>query len=265
MYNVVDARMKARMQGVQVAVTELSREKLLELPVPKLAASSIHVWQLPLTISNIPLTEYASLLSEDEKSRAARFHFEKDARRFTVTRAAVRSILGGYTGSRGHELGFDYSHYGKPRLLNAPTDIRFSISHSGDLAMLAVALAQDVGVDLEVIRANVEIDTLAERYFSERERATLRQLSNAQRVQAFFRCWTCKEAFLKGQGFGLSRSLESFDVEVNPVCPARLLATRPDAEEATRWSLHDLPVQKDYAAAVAREGLITQIEIFRYS
>lgn len=251
------------MQDVEIAITEMSRETLLEPLVPKLVASSIHIWQFPLTISNIPLSECAALLSEDERSRAARFHFEKDARRFTVTRAAVRSILGGSTRSSGHELRFDYSHYGKPRLVNATTDIRFSVSHSGDWAMLAVALGHEVGVDLELMRANVETDALAERYFSERERVALRELSNEERVPAFFRCWTCKEAFLKGQGFGLSRSLESFDVEVNPARPARLLATRPDAEEAKRWSLHDIPAEENYAAAVAWEGSITEIKVLR--
>jgi 4'-phosphopantetheinyl transferase len=262
MYNVVDA-MDARTQDIRIAITELSREKLLEPTVPKLAASAIHIWQFPLTISNIPLSAHAALLSQDEKARATRFHFEKDARRFMVTRAAVRSTLGGYTGSSSHELRFDYSHYGKPSLVNVTTDIRFSVSHSGDWAMLAVALGHDVGIDLEVMRANVETDMLAERYFSERERASLRELSNEERVQAFFRCWTCKEAFLKGQGFGLSRSLESFDVEVNPVRPARLLATRPDAEEAKRWSLHDISAHENYAAAVAWQGLTTEIKILR--
>lgn len=262
MYNFVGASMDARAQDVRVSVSELSREKLLEPSVPALAASSIHIWQFP-TISNILLSEYAALLAEDEKSRAARFHFEKDARRFTVTRAAVRTILAAYIGSSGRELRFDYSQYGKPRLVFAATDIRFSVSHSGDRSMLAVAMSHDVGVDLEVIRANVETDTLAERYFSQRERACLRELSAETRLPAFFRCWTCKEAFLKGQGFGLSRSLESFDVEVNPACPARMLATRPDAEEAKRWSLHDVPAEENYAAAVAWEGSIAEIKIHR--
>jgi 4'-phosphopantetheinyl transferase len=263
MYNLGDASMDATTRDIQIAVTELSREKLLEPSVPTLAPSSIHIWQFPLAISNIPLSDYAALLSEDEKDRASRFHFEKDTRRFTVTRAAVRSILGGYTGSSGHELRFDYSHYGKPRLVNATTDIRFSVSHSGEWALVAVALGHDVGVDLEQMRANVETGTLAERYFSERERVSLRELSNEERVQSFFRCWTCKEAFLKGQGFGLSRSLESFDVEVNPVRPARLLATRPDAEEGKRWSMHDIPTQHNYAAAVAWEGSIAEMKILR--
>jgi 4'-phosphopantetheinyl transferase len=263
MYNFVGASMDARVENVRIAINKWSREKLLDSSVPALAASSVHIWQFPLTISNVPLSEYASLLSDDEQLRAARFHFEKDARRFTVTRAMVRTILGGYTASSGRELRFDYSHNGKPRLVDATTDFRFSVSHSGDRAMLAVAMGHDVGVDLELIRANIETVALAERYFSEGERAALRGLSGKEQAQGFFRCWTCKEAFLKAQGFGLSRSLESFDVEVNPARPARLLATRPDAEEAKRWALHDVPAEENYAAAAAWEGSIAEMMVYR--
>jgi 4'-phosphopantetheinyl transferase len=250
-------------QAIPISVTELSRNRLLEPPAPELAASAIHIWRFPLTISDIPLDRFNELLSEDELARAARFRFEKDTRRFAVARAAVRSILGGYTRRRARDLLFHYSQFGKPALSDVD-EIRFSVSHSGDFAMLAVALGHEAGVDMEAIRADIDTDTLAERFFSEQERSTIRGLADRFRVPAFFRCWTCKEAFLKGQGLGLSRSLASFDVEVRPDRPARLLATRPDPEEATRWSLHDVPAEENHAAAVAWEGSVSEIKTFRY-
>jgi 4'-phosphopantetheinyl transferase len=248
--------MNSQDQQLQISITKLNRDRMLDPSVPELAASSIHIWQFPLTISTIPLEKFAAVLSEDETVRAARFRFEKDARRFTVARASVRSILGGYVAMSGRDLRFDYARYGKPALANvdqAHLDTRFSISHSGELALLAVAPGREVGVDLEAIRENVETDRLAERYFSEHERTSLRGLSNDERVRAFFRCWTCKEAFLKAQGLGFSRSLESFDVEVNPEHSARLLGTRPDEKEAQQWSMHDVPTEPNYTAAVAWE------------
>ncbi len=250
-------------QQLPVTVTELSRDCILNPSAPELSTSSIHIWQFPLTIPDGSLNNFAALLSEDERARAARFRFEKDARRFTVARATIRSILGSYVRTPGRDLRFDYSNYGKPALTDATTDIRFSVSHSGELAMLAVTRSCEVGVDLEAIRDNVEIDKLAERYFSEYEHAFLRKISLDRRLRAFFRCWTSKEAFLKAQGFGLSRSLESFDVEVNPKLRARLLATRPNTDEAETWSLYDIPTEENYAAAVAWEGSITEIKIFR--
>lgn len=247
----------------QTVVSELSRDCLLQPPVPELASTEIHIWEFPLTISDSELNAYTTLLSEDERIRASRFRFERDARRFTVARASVRSILGGYTGSAARDLRFAYSHYGKPSLSGVTADIRFNVSHSGDLAMLAVVRGREVGVDVETIRVEVETDKLAERYFSLHERESLRAIPNHERVSAFFRCWTCKEAFLKAQGLGLSRSLESFDVEVNPERPARLLSTRPDPEEAARWSLREVQTAQAYAAAVAVNGLATAVMVFR--
>lgn len=248
---------------INVQFTEWSRDRVFEPQVPGLSASSIHVWQFPLTLSDHPLDKYSVLLSEDECARAARYRFEKDARAFTVARASVRCILAGYINARAQNLHFDYAHYGKPALANLAKDIRFSVSHSADLGMLAVALGREVGVDIENIQRNVDTDQLAERFFSEHERVSLRQLSGNERVRAFFRCWTSKEAFLKGQGLGLSRDLNSFDVEVNSNRPARLMATRPDAEEAKIWSLYDISSEQDYAAAVAWESSISEIKILQ--
>jgi 4'-phosphopantetheinyl transferase len=248
----------------QTIVSELSRDCLLQPPVPELASTEIHIWEFPLTTSDSELNVYATSLSEDERIRASRFRFERDARRFTVARAAVRSILGGYTGAAGHGLRFDYSRYGKPSLAGVTADIRFNVSHSADLAMLAVVRGREVGVDVESIRVEVETDKLAERYFSLHERESLRAIPNRDRVSAFFRCWTCKEAFLKAQGLGLSRSLESFDVEVNPERPARLVSTRPDPQEAARWSLRDVQTVQAYAAAVAVNGPAPSLMVFRF-
>src|SRR5579864_4479943 len=157
----------------QTVVTELSRDRLLHPPVPGLASTEIHIWEFPLTTSRSELDAYATLLSGDERVRACRFHFQRDSSRFTVARAAVRSILGGYTGAAGHDLRFDYSHYGKPSLAGVRSDIRFNVSHSADLAMLAVVRGREVGVDVETIRVEVETDKLAERYFSLHERESL--------------------------------------------------------------------------------------------
>ena len=247
----------------QTVVSELSRDCLLRPPVPELASTEIHIWEFPLTISDSELNAFAKLLSEDERIRASRFRFPRDSSRFTVARASVRSILGGYTGAAARDLRFDYSRYGKPSLAGVTADIRFNVSHSADLAMLAVVRGREVGVDVETIRVEVETDKLAERYFSLHERESLRAIPNHDRVSAFFRCWTCKEAFLKAQGLGLSRSLESFDVEVNPERPARLLSTRPDPEEAARWSLRDVQPVQAYAAAVAVDGPTTSLMVFR--
>jgi 4'-phosphopantetheinyl transferase len=202
------------------------------------------------------------LLSPDERHRASRFHFERDSQRFTLARASMRAILSAYTGTPADQLRFQLSANDKPAL-EPLSDIRFNISHSADMALLGIAFRREVGVDIEAIRTNVEIENLAERFFSPHERDSIRSLPDPEKVAAFFRCWSCKEAFLKAQGVGLSRSLNSFDVEVNPARPARLIATRPDANETERWSLHTMETVQGYAAAISAEGAIAELKVVR--
>ena len=248
---------------VRTSIVDLKPETLLDPAVPPLASAAVHVWELGLAVAQSTTTQYSKLLSADEISRAARFHFDRDARRFKVSRGLVRSILAAYTHVPARELRFAYSKHGKPSLIEPAGKIRFSVSHSVDAAMLAVALDREVGVDIEAMREDVETDRLAERFFSVVERGAIRALPASVRVSAFFRCWTCKEAFLKAQGVGLFRSLGSFDVEVNPDLPAHLVATRPDVDEYRNWSLHDVKTLPGFAAAVAVEGSVVELKVLR--
>lgn len=255
-------------QDVPLAVTDRSGSCPLAPPVPALFSSAIHIWQFPVAIPESELVAFAEMLSGEERARASQFHFEKDARRFTVTRATLRAILAGYTRTPAREISFLYSEHGKPSLADPATqfhssNVQFSVSHSGGLAMVAVALGRQVGADIEAVREDIEIEKLATRFFSARECQALLALPQAQRLAAFFRYWTCKEAFLKAQGVGLSRGLGSFDVGLEPRS-AYLAATRPDPAEANRWSLHEVESSPGYASAVAVEGAIPALQLFRY-
>lgn len=249
---------------VAVSIVEIISSGAAVQKVPALPLAAIHVWEFPLVVAESLFVEFASLLSPDERERAARFHFERDARKFTVARGSARSILSAYVKQSSRDLQFSYSHYGKPSIAGSSSGFRFSVSHSGDFALVAVARDREVGVDIEKIREDVETDKLAERFFSAAERLAIRHLVADRRVAAFFRCWTCKEAFLKAQGVGLSRPLGSFDVEVNTDRKAQLLATRPSGHEADTWTLYDIEAPRDYAAAVAVEGSVNEITILRW-
>ena len=255
-------------QDVLIKVTDLNGSCPLAPSTPELFSSTIHIWQFPVAIPESEFVAFAEMLSGEERDRASRFHFEKDARRFTVARATVRAILAGYTRVPASEISFLYSEHGKPSLRDPVTKslfskVQFSVSHSGDLAMVALALGRQVGADIELVRENVEIEKLAARFFSTRECQDLLALPETQRLAGFFRYWTCKEAFLKAQGVGLSRGLGSFDVSLE-LKNAHLAATRPDPEEADRWSLHEVESSPGYAATVAVEGAISSMHLFRY-
>jgi 4'-phosphopantetheinyl transferase len=122
------------------------------------------------------------------------------------------------------------------------------------VALYAVARGREVGIDLEFIRRDLEVEQIAERFFSRQEIATLRALPADLRRDAFFLCWTRKEAYIKARGEGLSLPLDQFDVSLIPGEPAALLSTRPDSDEALRWSLQELPLGSGYVAALAVEG-----------
>ncbi len=222
--------------------------------IPALTAEEVHVWQMSV--------ELAGVLSREEHERASKFHFERDRRCFIVSRGSLRTLLAAYSKTKPAALQFAYSKHGKPSLVDCGLDLRFSLAHSGELAAVAVTVGRELGIDVELIREDIETDKLAERFFSEHERLGIRDLPEQKRVDAFFRCWTSKEAFLKAQGVGLSRGLTSFDVEVNPDLPARLLATRPEPREAQGWNLAEIQTRSGYAAALASEGKTGEIRLF---
>jgi len=193
----------------------------------------------------------ARFLSADERRRAQRFVFDIDRRRYCASHALLREILGGYLSLPGAAVALGEDGQGKPRLATGPDDVRFNLSHSGSMGVVAVARGQDVGVDVEGIRSLPDLDTLAETCFTDGERAALRGLPEPERLQAFFAGWTRKEAFLKLCGEGLRRSLQSFEVSLDPVAPARLLWLAGEPDASSRYTLLTLRPAPGFAGAIA--------------
>lgn len=182
-------------------------------------------------------------LSRDEHARAARFVFDRDRIRYLAGRARLRCILGRYLGLPPEKIVFDYGPYGRPSVRG----IVFNLSHTGDLALLAVTRDVALGVDIETVR---EIDMgVADAHFSPSEIEALHALPTVQRTAAFYRCWTRKEAYLKAKGTGLSTALASFTVSLGPDDPARLLFCA--SGEEGEWTLHDLAPASEIVGALA--------------
>src|SRR5262249_38196538 len=144
---------------------------------------------------------------------------------------------------------------GKPALAGqGRAGLRFNVAHSEGWALIAVTRGREVGVDLERLRAEVATPEIAARFFSPRECEALQALPGPLRAEAFFRCWTRKEAYLKATGAGLSVALDRFAVTLDPGAPAALVEHRDDPDEVKRWSLRELPAPPGFAAALAVEG-----------
>jgi 4'-phosphopantetheinyl transferase len=195
----------------------------------------VHVWRVALAPGAL---DDAEVLSAEERDRAAAFRFAPDARRFVAAHVALRSILGRYLGIAPGAVAIETAALGKPRLAGRARRLRFNLSHSDDLALCAVALDREVGVDAERRRAVLADEAAAAIVFTDRERAALRAAPPQRRVEAFFDLWVLKEAYLKGRGDGLA---------VDP----RQLEVVPAPEG---WALAPLSVDADFAAAVAVQG-----------
>src|SRR5262249_51933924 len=120
-------------------------------------------------------------------------------------------------------------------------------------ALFAFSHNREVGIDLEFIPREWDEASLSQHFFSSRENEQLRTLADIEQKDAFFRCWTRKEAYIKARGEGLSLALNQFDVSVLPDEPA-LLEVRPDAQEVNRWKMQDVAVNSNYKAALVAEG-----------
>ncbi len=227
----------------------------------------VHVWRAALDQPAISLKKLTQTLSRDETMRADRFYFDRDRKRFIVGRGMLRNILSLYLRIKPSRLRFSYGAYGKPYLAGRVGEgtIRFNLSHSHELALYGFARGREIGVDLEYIQEVPELDQIAARFFSESENAVLNTLPESEKQEAFFNCWTRKEAYIKAIGNGLAHPLDQFDVSLVPGEPVRLLKVEGDAQEADRWSLKSLMPAPGYVAALAIEGHDWRLQQWQWS
>ena len=220
-----------------------------------LGSNEVHVWQAALDVKASDVQRLQQILSPDERARAGRFYFRKDREHFIVARGVLRVILGRYLGMDPNQIRFSYSPHGKPALAgdSRRNAFHFNLSHSHGLVLYAFTRARELGIDIEHIRPDFASEQIAEHFFSHREVAALRALPAPKQTEAFFNCWTRKEAYIKARGEGLSLPLDQFQVSLVPGEPAALLSTNGDPQETSRWSLQTLDPGHGYVAALAVE------------
>jgi 4'-phosphopantetheinyl transferase len=199
--------------------------------------NAVEVWVVDLKASREKVEYAFQLLSNDERQRAEQFQFPVHRDRFVIARASLRRILASYLQIQPAHLTFRYSEYGKPSLVTPQTDIRFNASRSDERALIACSQGREIGVDNERIRRDLDVEDLAQRFFSVEENEWLRTVTPDLRHLAFLRCWTCKEAFVKAVGTGLSLDLTKFDVSVALANPAAVLSPDMGKFTVNGWSL----------------------------
>jgi 4'-phosphopantetheinyl transferase len=213
---------------------------------PALPESEIQVWQAALPRTEEEAAPFLALLSADESARAGRFLIPRARAAFAGARGFLRLLLGAYLGADPARLPFRYGPRGKPALEGG--ELCFNLSHSGGLALGAFSRRLPLGIDVEQLRPEVASAQIARRFFAPREVAALDQVPPERRAEAFFTCWTRKEAYLKARGEGLGLGLGSFAVSVDE--PAALLHADEGEAECRRWRLWTLRPRPGYAGAL---------------
>lgn len=220
------------------------------LPPPALAENEVHVWKLQPEPA-VDLAVYSRLLSSDERDRASRFRFPHLTRNFIADHSRLRLILAAYARSKPEDLVFAVNEYGKPELANPGGSLRFNLSHTEGLSLVAVCRDSPVGVDVEAVRPMNDWRDVAQSHFAPQEIAALHNTAESDRRNAFFRCWTRKEAFLKAHGSGLSIPLDSFAISLAQEEFPAMLECSWGQNEIERWSLFSLALGSGFAGALA--------------
>ena len=216
---------------------------------------AVQVWQVPLRVSDETVTRYTQCLSEDEVSRADRFRFTADRRKFVVARGTLRHLLGARLGCAAGAIAFCYSRYGKPEMSASSSSdchCHFNLSHSGEMALCALSGARIVGIDIEKIKPIQRLENMLERCLVAREKAIVKSHAMEQQPLAFLQHWTCKEAYLKAIGLGLSQSMTTIEVDLD----SPQFVHVPDGCAAS-WQLHKIAVPEAYVAALVVAGEAT--------
>ncbi len=214
--------------------------------------------QNPITIWNIHLPDHTdeiescrARLTDEELERAANFFKPSDAERFILCRGLLRKILGNHLDADPAALTFERNEHGKPFLPN--TDVEFNVSHSRDRLLIAVTTGRAVGIDIEFRRTGINMNAIADRWFSPKEREFFQTLETPEK--GFFDIWAKKEAYVKALGTGIFKELNSFTVPLENKTNVPMLGKNEE------WFFQPLEIDPAYAAALVSKAPAVPIHL----
>ena len=218
----------------------------------------VQVWRVGLDVPHETSAGLCAWLTDEERKRSAQLRFERDRSRFIVAHGLLHELMARYLETRPDCIRFAYNVFGKPRLhARFGSRLEFNLSHSCGLALIAIATGAAVGVDLEYVRAQPDCSDIAQLVFSAAELGYLMALPSGLRTEAFFSCWTKKEAYLKARGEGLTIPPNSFSVPLTndaEQMPIDFHLASNDVGAAKRWAMYSLNPASGYIGALAIEG-----------
>lgn len=253
---------------------EYSAEKM-EIPIervqierlqshnPELGHEDIHLLFASLDQNDSIKEKLFEFLTDEEVRRSMRFRFKKDRDHFVIARGLLRNLLGTYLEIHPKEVVIERARMGKPRLkMDGFDEIYFNVSHSGERVFYGFTRIDEVGVDIEYKKDKGNFLELAERFFAKMEYQELSELSGDMLREGFYNLWTRKEAYIKMEGTGLSRPLNSFVVSCAPGEKPLIRSVDGEEHSVDRWTLHSLDIENDYAAAWCLRGKARMVSCY---
>lgn len=240
--------------------------------VPSLQDCDVHLWPFHLRSDEATLLACEGVLSPAERAQAARFAFDRDKSRYIVAHGVLRHLLSLYSGVEPADIAFEHAASGKPKLLpsgdaslgSGGRDLSFNLSHSHDRAMVGFCRGREIGVDLEMLRSEVDVLSLAESCFFGSEIAAIRGAPATQQRETFFRYWVAKEAVLKGEGIGLGYPLDRFEVRFDAADERAGYITSADTTLLRAdWTIRVLRLAIGWPGAVAVRGQGWLVRVIR--
>ena len=220
------------------------------------------MWSAILADLISSMADFEASLSPEEKHRANRFLRAEDRSRYVFAHGILRQLLGQYLSTDPVGLKFRPNIHGKPALVQEPGQpvLTFNLTHSGEVILIAFAENRQVGVDVEVVREDFDPMEIARSQFAEREIAGLRGMTDRlEQLQAFFRCWTRKEAYVKARGEGMGFPLSHFAVAFGAAEPPRVTWSADDPFVSSRWAMINLDPLPGYAGALVADRPPVQV------
>lgn len=231
---------------------------------PSLNLNEVHLWIADLDLHSDNYVNYKKLLNADEAGKESKFATEKLRRFYTISRGILRKILQQYLHQKNEEIDFFYGKNGKPFLINNPHKLQFNVSHSQKLMIYGISTETEIGVDIEYFQPEIFKSELLEYVLSHSEKEAFNTLGEYERPLAFYYAWTRKEAFLKAQGVGLSKPLESVEVSFKPSERPRIVSIDGDKELAKQWSVYSIMNIEEYVGAIVAQVPSLNLKIFHW-
>jgi len=233
--------------------------------VPNITVEDLHIWGLSLDLTPGSNHHLWSLLSDDEQERAKRFVRAQDREKFVQVRGSLRTLLAAYSDQAPGELCFDYGSYGKPQLASFcnPLSLHFNVSHSHQLALIAVTPATAVGIDVEYVNTQVDYQNISRRFFAEDEHHVLLQQPAAQQCHVFYKLWTRKEACIKAMGGSIAHALDQVTV-AQGLQQATVTVMVMEQSHSRPLFIYNLALGNNYLGAVATTRLIQKRHTWRW-